>query len=94
MSAPLEETNKLNENGPQILGDLGGNQASRHNGVGTSDSYAVVLSAQKDDLPVDRTSVDTSLMCGVHDIEVVVNLPGVLLTQRTSFKVSLEGLDH
>jgi hypothetical protein len=77
MSAPLEET-KLNENGPQILGNLGGNQASRHNRVGTSDSYAVDLSARKDDIPVDRTSVDTSLMCGVRDIEVIVNLPGML----------------
>jgi hypothetical protein len=77
MSAPLEET-KLNENGPQILGDLGGNQASRHNWVGACDTYAVVVSAKKDDIPVDRTSVDTSLMCGVHDIEVIVNLPGML----------------
>jgi hypothetical protein len=34
----------------------------------------VDLSAQKDDLPVDRTSVGTSLVRGVHDIEDLVHV--------------------
>jgi hypothetical protein len=54
---------KLDENGPQLL--LGGNQALRHSRVGASDSDVVDLSLQKDDLPVIRTSVDSSLVYGV-----------------------------
>ena len=39
------------------------NQTLRHTGIGTSDSEVVDLPAQKDDLSVDLTSVDTSLVC-------------------------------
>jgi hypothetical protein len=59
-----------------------------------SDSDVVDLSAQKDDLPVDRASVDTKLVCGVHDIEIVEDLVGVLYPQCTGFGVSLQGLEH
>jgi hypothetical protein len=44
------------------------NDALRHSRVRASDSDVVDLSAQKEDLPVDRTSVDTSLVYGVHDV--------------------------
>jgi hypothetical protein len=54
------------------------NQTLRHRRIGTSDSEVVDLSAQKDDLPVDLTSVDTSFVCGVHVIEIVENLVDVL----------------
>jgi hypothetical protein len=54
------------------------NQTLRHRRIGTSDSEVFDLSAQRDDLSVDLTSVDASLMCGVHDIEVVENLVDVL----------------
>jgi hypothetical protein len=50
--------------------------------------------AQKDDLSVDLTSADTSLVCGVHDIEIVENLVDVLFPQCTGFGVSLQGLEH
>jgi hypothetical protein len=53
-------------------------QAFRHNRVGASGSDVVDYSAQKDDIPVDRTSVDASLVCVVYDIEVVENLVDVL----------------
>jgi hypothetical protein len=36
---------KLDENGPQVLGGLGGNQALRRSRVGASDSDVVDLSA-------------------------------------------------
>jgi hypothetical protein len=62
--------------------------------VGASDSHVVDLSTQKDDFPVDRTSVDTLFVRGVHDIEVVKDLVGVLFPQSTGFGVSLQGLDH
>lgn len=35
-------------------------------------------STQKDDLPVDRLLVHTSLVCGVYDIEVVEDLVDAL----------------
>jgi hypothetical protein len=82
------------ENGPQVLGDLGGNQALRRSRVGASDSGVVGLSAQKDGLPVDRTLVDASLVCGAHVIEVVEDLVDVLFTQSTGFMLSLQGLEH
>jgi hypothetical protein len=47
-------------------------QTLRHSRVGANDSEVVDLSAQKEDLPVDLTSVDLSLVWGaVHDIEIV-----------------------
>jgi hypothetical protein len=46
-------------------------KALRHSRVGASDSDVVDLSAHRDKLPVDRTEVDTSLVCGVHDIQFV-----------------------
>jgi hypothetical protein len=51
----------------------------------------VDLLTQKDDLPVDRTSADTSLVHGVHvhDIEVVEDLVDVIFPQSTGFGVSL-----
>jgi hypothetical protein len=58
------------------------------------DSNVVDLSAQKDDLPVDRTWEDTSLVHGVHDIELVNDLVGVLFLHNTGFGVSLQGLYH
>jgi hypothetical protein len=68
------------ENRPQVLGDLGGSQAVCRRKVEASDSGVVDLSAQKDDLPVDRTVVDASLVCGVRDIEVVEDLVDVFPT--------------
>ncbi len=62
-------------------------------GIGTSDSQVVDLPAQKDDSSVDFTSVDTSLVCGVQDIEIVENLVDVLFPQTTAFGVSLQGLE-
>jgi hypothetical protein len=70
------------------------NQTLRHRRIGTSHSEVVDLSTQKDDLSVDLTSVDTSLVCGVHDIEIVENLVDVLFPQCTGFRVSLQGLEH
>jgi hypothetical protein len=52
----------------------------------------VALSAQKDDLPIDRTSVDASLVRAVSDIEAVENLVDVFFQQSTGFGVSLQGL--
>jgi hypothetical protein len=49
----------------------------------------VDLSVQKDNLPVDRTSLDTSLVRDVHEIEVVEDLVDVLFPQSTGFGVSL-----
>jgi hypothetical protein len=46
--------------------------------VRASHSDVVDLAVQKNDLPVDRTSVDTSRQCDVHDIEVVEDLVDVL----------------
>jgi hypothetical protein len=71
LAALLRISSRPVENRPQVLGIFGGNQALRHSRVGTSDSDIVDLSAQKDELFVDRTPVDTSLLCGVHYIEVV-----------------------
>jgi hypothetical protein len=62
----------------------------RRRRIGTSDSEVVDLSAQKSDL----TSVDTSLVCGVHDIEIVENVVDVLVPQYTGFGMSLQGLEH
>jgi hypothetical protein len=59
-----------------------------HSRVGASESDVVNLSAQRDDLPVDHTSVDTSLVCGIHDVEVVEDLVDVLFPQSTGFGVS------
>jgi hypothetical protein len=70
------------------------NQALRNGQVGASDCGAVNLSAHKDDLPVDRTSVKTSLVCDVHDIKIVVDLVDVIFPQCTDFGVSLQGLEH
>jgi hypothetical protein len=73
--------------------NIGDNQALRHGMIGASDGDVVDLSVQKDDIPVHRTSsVDTSLICGVHDIEVVQDLAGVLCS--TGFGVSLKDLEH
>jgi hypothetical protein len=71
-------SSRLVENGPQVRGDHGGNQAVRHSRVRARYSRVVDLSARKDNLPVDRTSVETSLLCGAHDIEVVEDLVSVL----------------
>jgi hypothetical protein len=60
-------------------------QALRHSRFGASGSDIVNLLAHKDDIPVDRTSVDTSLVCGVHNIEVVEDLADVLFPQSTGF---------
>jgi hypothetical protein len=68
---------KLDDNGPQLLGNLGCNQALRHSRVGASESDVVDSSVQKGSLPVDRTSVDTSLVC-MYGIEVVDCHFGVL----------------
>ena len=57
-----------------ILHDFGTNQALRHSRVGASDSDGVDLSVEKENFPVYRITVDTSFVCGVHDIEVVENL--------------------
>jgi hypothetical protein len=54
----------------------------RRSRVGASDSGVADLSAQKDDLPVDRTLVDALLVCGVHDIEVVEDLVDVFFTKH------------
>jgi hypothetical protein len=62
------------ENGPQALGDFGGNQALRHSRVRASDSGVVDLTAQEDAFPVEHTW----LVCGAHDIEVVQDLLDVL----------------
>jgi hypothetical protein len=61
--------------------------------VGASSSDVVDFSAQKDDLPVDRTLVDTSLVCVVHNNEVVENLVDVLFPQSTGFGVPVQGLE-
>jgi hypothetical protein len=61
----------------------------RNRKVGVSDNDIVDLSAQKDDVHIDRTSIDTSLVWGVHDIEVVM-----CLSSRTPVWVSLQGLEH
>jgi hypothetical protein len=59
------------------------------------DFDVVNVSAQNEDLPVNRiylvdpTSVDTSLVRGVHDIEVVEDLVDVLFPQSTGFGLSL-----
>jgi hypothetical protein len=66
----------------------------RHRMVGASDSDVVDLSAQKDDLPIDRTSVDNTLGCGVHDIVIEMDFVDVLFPQCTDFGVSLQGLEH
>jgi hypothetical protein len=66
----------------------------RHRGIGPSDSEVVELPAQKDDLSVNLTSVDTSLVCDVHDIEIVENHVDVLFQQCTGFGVALQGLER
>ncbi len=43
----------------------------RHSRVETSRSDVVDLSVEKDDVPVDRISVDSLLLCDVNGIEVV-----------------------
>jgi hypothetical protein len=50
----------------------------------------VDLSAQKDDLSFDRTSVDTSLLGGAHESEVVDDLD--YFPQSAGFRVSLREL--
>jgi hypothetical protein len=46
-------------------------------------------------LPVDRTSVHTSLVRCVHDdIELVEDIVDVILPQSTGFEASLQGLEH
>lgn len=65
-----------------------------HSRVGASDSDIVDLLAQKDDLPVDHTSVDTSLVYGVYDIEAVEDLVDVSFSQCTGLEVSLQGLER
>jgi hypothetical protein len=65
----------------------------RHNRVEASSSDVTDFSAQKDDLPVDRTSVDTSLVCVVHNNEVVENLVDVLFPRSTGFGVPVQGLE-
>jgi hypothetical protein len=78
--------------GPQVIGDLGSNQALRDSRVGASDSGVVDLSAPKDDLTIDCISVHTSLVCGVLEIEVVEDPVGALFPQITGFGLSLQGL--
>jgi hypothetical protein len=51
---PRWRETKLDENGLQVPGDLGGNQALCHSRVGASDSNVVNLSAQKVDFVVHR----------------------------------------
>jgi hypothetical protein len=58
--------------------------AANHSGV-------VGLSAQEDDLPVDRTSVHASLVCGVLNIEVVDD---PIFPQSTGFGLSLQGHEY
>jgi hypothetical protein len=57
----------------------------RRSRVGASDSGDVDLSAQKDDIPVDLTLIDVSLVCSAHDSEVVEDLVDVFFSQRTGF---------
>jgi hypothetical protein len=66
------------------------NRTLRHRRIGTRDSEVVDLSVQKDDLPADLTS----LVCGVHVIEIVENLVGVFFPQCTGFRMSLQGLEY
>jgi hypothetical protein len=66
----------------------------RHNRVGASGSDIVDFVAQKDDIPVDRTSIESSYVCDVHDIEVVKNLVDALFPRGTGFGASLKGVEY
>jgi hypothetical protein len=62
-----------------------------------SDSDVVDLPVQKDVLPIDRTpldtTIDTLIVYGVHDIEIVEDLVDVLFPQCSGLGVSLQGLE-